>query len=78
MALSTLHLCLQNEEVFEKSIKTRKGLTARLALCSSNYENFCCLADYYVKEFLLFYQNDNKNYSENIVRQLLLVSVKLN
>lgn len=37
MALATLELCLDNKEVFQTSVKMRRGLSATYAYNTSNY-----------------------------------------
>ncbi len=53
MALATLDLCINNKDVFNKSVKISKGEAAILAFKSNNYEEFCDIAEMYINNMLL-------------------------
>lgn len=75
MALSTLHLCLSNEQLFQTSVKTRRGLTARLVLSTSDYHSFCSLATLYVDEFVAHYEGHPQH--QAVVKSLRQVADRL-
>ena len=48
MALATLNLCFGNREVFQKNVKIRRGLSAKYAYKTENYNSFCEEAKIYI------------------------------